>query len=185
MFGLPALLESEEAAAWQVHELIGLLGLDAYRNKFAGELSTGSRRMVDLAMVVAPPAERPAARRAVVRHRAARGRGARAGAAGRAGPPRLRARRHRARHAAHPGRQRPAARARHRGTSSSDGLPEDVGHAPQVVASYLGNNTAAGAARRAPALRPHRLSDDPGACAARRPAPAPPEGKDREGATAA
>jgi branched-chain amino acid transport system ATP-binding protein len=53
MFGLPALADSEEAVAWRVHELIELLALDAYRNKFAGELSTGSRRMVDLAMVVA------------------------------------------------------------------------------------------------------------------------------------
>ncbi|MEY2476359.1 MAG: branched-chain amino acid transport system ATP-binding protein livF [Actinomycetota bacterium] len=51
--GLPAVFESEAQAALQVHELVELLGLDAYRNKFVGELSTGTRRMVDLAMAVA------------------------------------------------------------------------------------------------------------------------------------
>ena len=53
MFALPAMADAEEAVAYRVHELIELLGLDAFRNKFAGELSTGSRRIVDLAMVVA------------------------------------------------------------------------------------------------------------------------------------
>ncbi|MHB8463870.1 MAG: MFS transporter [Acidimicrobiales bacterium] len=50
---LPAVTESEEGVAWQVHDLIELLGLGAYRNKFVGELSTGSRRIVDLAMAIA------------------------------------------------------------------------------------------------------------------------------------
>jgi branched-chain amino acid transport system ATP-binding protein len=50
---LPASTESESEAAWEVHELIQLVGLGAFRNKFVGELSTGSRRIVDLAMAIA------------------------------------------------------------------------------------------------------------------------------------
>ena len=51
--GLPAVAESELEVAWDVHELIELLGLGAFRNKFVSELSTGSRRIVDLAMTIA------------------------------------------------------------------------------------------------------------------------------------
>jgi branched-chain amino acid transport system ATP-binding protein len=51
--GLPAVSEAEVDAAWSVHELIELLNLDAYRNKFVRELSTGTRRIVDLAMAIA------------------------------------------------------------------------------------------------------------------------------------
>jgi ABC-type branched-subunit amino acid transport system ATPase component/predicted MFS family arabinose efflux permease len=50
---LPASVESETDAAWEVNELVELVGLDAFRNKFAGELSTGTRRIVDLAMAIA------------------------------------------------------------------------------------------------------------------------------------
>src|SRR5207248_11283252 len=50
---LPASTESETEAAWEVHELIELVGLGAFRNKFVGELSTGTRRIVDLAMAIA------------------------------------------------------------------------------------------------------------------------------------
>jgi branched-chain amino acid transport system ATP-binding protein len=51
--GMPAVFETESEAAWRVHELIELLGLGAFRNKFVSELSTGSRRIVDLAMSIA------------------------------------------------------------------------------------------------------------------------------------
>jgi branched-chain amino acid transport system ATP-binding protein len=51
--GLPAVFDSEAAAALTVHELVELLGLGAFRNKFVGELSTGTRRMVDLGMALA------------------------------------------------------------------------------------------------------------------------------------
>ncbi|MDQ1397457.1 MAG: branched-chain amino acid transport system ATP-binding protein livF, partial [Acidimicrobiaceae bacterium] len=51
--GLPAVAEAEVTVAWDVHELIELLGLGAFRNKFVSELSTGSRRIVDLAMTIA------------------------------------------------------------------------------------------------------------------------------------
>jgi branched-chain amino acid transport system ATP-binding protein len=50
---LPAALASESQAALKVHELVELLRLGAFRNKFVGELSTGTRRMVDLGMAVA------------------------------------------------------------------------------------------------------------------------------------
>ena len=52
MLGMPEVFESESRAAWRVHELIELLGLGAYRNKFVSELSTGTRRVVDLAMAI-------------------------------------------------------------------------------------------------------------------------------------
>jgi branched-chain amino acid transport system ATP-binding protein len=52
-FRLPPHVDSEAAAAHRVDELIELLGLGAYRTKFVGELSTGSRRVVDLGCVLA------------------------------------------------------------------------------------------------------------------------------------
>ncbi|HWW53722.1 MAG TPA: ATP-binding cassette domain-containing protein, partial [Acidimicrobiales bacterium] len=51
--GLPAVTEAESEVAWRVHELVELLGLQDFRNKFVGELSTGSRRIVDLGMAIA------------------------------------------------------------------------------------------------------------------------------------
>ncbi len=50
---LPAVVDSEHAVATRVEELIELMGLGAFRDKFVRELSTGSRRIVDLACVVA------------------------------------------------------------------------------------------------------------------------------------
>ena len=52
-FQLPASYESELAVAAKVDELIDLMGLDAFRQKLTGELSTGSRRIVDLACILA------------------------------------------------------------------------------------------------------------------------------------
>jgi branched-chain amino acid transport system ATP-binding protein len=46
--GLPMVRESEAAVAVRVDELIELVGLQAYRSKFVRELSTGTRRIVDL-----------------------------------------------------------------------------------------------------------------------------------------
>jgi branched-chain amino acid transport system ATP-binding protein len=46
--GLPMVRESEAAVAARVDELIELVGLQAYRSKFVRELSTGTRRIVDL-----------------------------------------------------------------------------------------------------------------------------------------
>jgi branched-chain amino acid transport system ATP-binding protein len=50
---LPAVQESEEDVAWTVEDLIELMNLGAFRDKFVSELSTGSRRIVDLAMAIA------------------------------------------------------------------------------------------------------------------------------------
>ncbi len=51
--GLPDVREAEEDIAWTVADLVELMGLGAFRDKFAAELSTGSRRVVDLAMSIA------------------------------------------------------------------------------------------------------------------------------------
>lgn len=50
---LPASFDSERAVQHRVDELIDLLNLESFRTKFVRELSTGSRRVVDLACVVA------------------------------------------------------------------------------------------------------------------------------------
>ena len=50
---LPTTFDSETKIAARVNELIELMGLEAFRTKFLRELSTGSRRIVDLACVVA------------------------------------------------------------------------------------------------------------------------------------
>jgi branched-chain amino acid transport system ATP-binding protein len=50
---LPPFVESEAVAHHRVDELIDLLGLGSFRTKFIGELSTGSRRVVDLGCVLA------------------------------------------------------------------------------------------------------------------------------------
>jgi branched-chain amino acid transport system ATP-binding protein len=52
-FQLPASYESELAVAAKVDELIDLMGLGAFRQKLTGELSTGTRRIVDLACILA------------------------------------------------------------------------------------------------------------------------------------
>src|SRR3954463_7263237 len=53
LFATPAMLDSEADVAYTVDDLIDLMGLQAYRDKFVSELSTGSRRIVDLAMSIA------------------------------------------------------------------------------------------------------------------------------------
>ena len=50
---LPSVGDSEEKVRERVEELIELLALGAYRDKFVRELSTGTRRVVDLACVLA------------------------------------------------------------------------------------------------------------------------------------
>jgi branched-chain amino acid transport system ATP-binding protein len=52
-FQLPASYESELEVEQKVDELIELMGLSAFRQKLTGELSTGSRRIVDLACILA------------------------------------------------------------------------------------------------------------------------------------
>ena len=53
LLDLPAMQEMEEDIAWTVDDLIELMHLGAFRDKFVSELSTGSRRIVDLAMAIA------------------------------------------------------------------------------------------------------------------------------------
>lgn len=53
VFDAPASFHSDAAATERVDELIDMMGLDAFREKLVGELSTGSRRIVDLACVLA------------------------------------------------------------------------------------------------------------------------------------
>jgi branched-chain amino acid transport system permease protein len=50
---LPRVTRSEAAVRSRVDELVALLGLGAYADKFVHELSTGTRRIVDLACVLA------------------------------------------------------------------------------------------------------------------------------------
>ena len=50
---LPTQVRTEAAVAQRVHELIDLFGLGAFADNLVSELSTGSRRLVDLAAVVA------------------------------------------------------------------------------------------------------------------------------------
>ncbi|HEX3604580.1 MAG TPA: ATP-binding cassette domain-containing protein [Candidatus Dormibacteraeota bacterium] len=50
---LPASTDAEAAAAIRVDELVTALGLRAYRDTLCGELSTGTRRVVELACVLA------------------------------------------------------------------------------------------------------------------------------------
>jgi branched-chain amino acid transport system ATP-binding protein len=50
---LPASIEAEATVDERIEELIELLGLEAFRNKFVAEISTGTRRMVDLACILA------------------------------------------------------------------------------------------------------------------------------------
>jgi len=53
MLNLPGVAQQEEDVAWTVADLVELMNLGAFRDKFVRELSTGSRRIVDLAMCIA------------------------------------------------------------------------------------------------------------------------------------
>jgi ABC-type branched-subunit amino acid transport system ATPase component len=50
---LPASLQSEADVEQRAAELVALMGLDAFAEKLVGELSTGTRRIVELACVLA------------------------------------------------------------------------------------------------------------------------------------
>jgi ABC-type branched-subunit amino acid transport system ATPase component/ABC-type branched-subunit amino acid transport system permease subunit len=50
---LPGIVDIERDIAWSVEDLVELLNLGAYRDKLVSELSTGSRRIVDLGMLIA------------------------------------------------------------------------------------------------------------------------------------
>jgi ABC-type branched-subunit amino acid transport system ATPase component/predicted MFS family arabinose efflux permease len=52
MFRIPAAVESEKEVDQRTEVLIELLGLGAFRDKFISELSTGSRRIVEIATIL-------------------------------------------------------------------------------------------------------------------------------------
>jgi branched-chain amino acid transport system ATP-binding protein len=52
LLGIPRVAESELLVHERVDELIQMMNLEAYRNKFAAELSTGTRRIVELACIM-------------------------------------------------------------------------------------------------------------------------------------
>jgi branched-chain amino acid transport system ATP-binding protein len=51
--GMPDIADLERNIAWTVSDLVELLSLGSYRDKLVRELSTGTRRMVDIAMALA------------------------------------------------------------------------------------------------------------------------------------
>jgi ABC-type branched-subunit amino acid transport system ATPase component/ABC-type branched-subunit amino acid transport system permease subunit len=51
--GLPDVAEAERHIAWTVADLVELLSLGGYRDKLVRELSTGTRRIADIAMALA------------------------------------------------------------------------------------------------------------------------------------
>ncbi len=53
LLDLPAIRQSEREVTTRVSELIELMNLQSYRDKFVSELSTGVRRIVDLTMAIA------------------------------------------------------------------------------------------------------------------------------------
>jgi ABC-type branched-subunit amino acid transport system ATPase component len=53
VLSLPWVRRGERHVREKVEDLIGLMGLGAFRDKFVSELSTGTRRIVDLAVIVA------------------------------------------------------------------------------------------------------------------------------------
>jgi ABC-type branched-subunit amino acid transport system ATPase component/predicted MFS family arabinose efflux permease len=53
LLGVPRVASSERMIHERVDELVDLMALGAFRNKFVGELSTGSRRIVELACILA------------------------------------------------------------------------------------------------------------------------------------
>ena len=53
LLGIPRVADSELLVHERVDELVEMMNLDAYRNKFTAELSTGTRRIVELACIVA------------------------------------------------------------------------------------------------------------------------------------
>jgi branched-chain amino acid transport system ATP-binding protein len=52
MLGMPTARASEAAVDLRVEDHVGLVGLGAFGDKFIGELSTGSRRMVEIACLL-------------------------------------------------------------------------------------------------------------------------------------
>ena len=133
----------ERAKRVEAAELIDFLGLGRYADRYIAELSTGTRRIVELATVlaVAPRVHLP--RRADRRGRPARGGSVRpADPAGAAGA-RRHAGRRRARPPADPVDQHPDLLPRGRSGDRATACPPTIRDDPRVVASYLGTDERA------------------------------------------
>ncbi len=57
VLALPAVRDQEDDLAWSVADLVEVMGLGAYRDSFVSELSTGTRRLVELAMAIGHDAD--------------------------------------------------------------------------------------------------------------------------------
>ena len=139
---LPTAFDSELKVQKRVDELIELLGFEAFRSKFLRELSTGSRRIVDLACVVA---HRPTV---VLLDEPSSGIAQRETEA--LGPLLLRIRDGLGAALIVIEHDMPLIRsvsdrlvAMDQGRVIADGAPDEVLHHPDVVASYLGSDSAA------------------------------------------
>ncbi|QGG95379.1 MFS transporter [Actinomarinicola tropica] len=140
--GLPAVRDSERKVAARADELIDLLGLGAYATKFVRELSTGSRRIVDIACILA---HEPAV---ILFDEPSSGIAQRETEA--LGPLLLRIRESTGASLLVIEHDMPLIRsisdsilALELGSVVTCGRPDDVLHDPRVVASYLGTNAAA------------------------------------------
>jgi ABC-type branched-subunit amino acid transport system ATPase component/predicted MFS family arabinose efflux permease len=155
---LPVVADSERATQHRVDELIELMGLEAFANKFVSELSTGSRRIVDLACVLA---HEPSV---ILFDEPSSGIAQRETEA--LGPLLLRIRESTSASLLVIEHDMPLITsisdrivALDLGTVVTDGTPDDVIHHPQVVSAYLGTSDAtivrsgAGAAAAAPGGR--------------------------------
>ena len=85
MVGLPRAGRIERATRAEADEILGFLGLGASTGQFVSELSTGTRRILELACLLALESAGAVSRRTDRRYRAARERGVRSAHA--AGPP--------------------------------------------------------------------------------------------------
>ena len=149
---LPQARRAERRVRLRAERLVELLELGAYRDKFVRELSTGLRRIVDLACVLAAEPQVLLLDEPSLRHRPGRGRGPGAAAAAGAVRDRLQDPDHRARHAAHLRRVRRADRPR-------PGAVRAPGPAGRGAQRRAGDRVVSGHVRGSrPSFREHRMT---------------------------
>ena len=144
-------IRAERTKHAEAGELIDFLGLGRYADRYVAELSTGTRRIVELATRPRRRAAGDLPRRADRRGGPARGGGVRPAdpaACSRSSTPRCR---RRARPAADPVDQRPRSTAWRPGGSSPRASRPTIRNDPRVIASYLGTDERAIQRSNAPA----------------------------------